>query len=121
FHFTNTPTGPAQLRVDGLSATNLLGALVPSNSFPSLEFSFILIPNAENSLASPVLLPRMNLNNQRLYYGTNDLLLTCEGMEGLKMTIKANSMRKPDGTLVAPDNPATVSLNQVHHDSVPMP
>jgi hypothetical protein len=121
FHFTNTPAGPAQLRVDGATATQLLGALIPSNSFPSLEFSLILIPNAENSLPSPVLLPRLNLNNQRLYYGTNDLVLTCEGMEGLKMTIKAGSMRKPDGSLVTPANPAVVSLNQVHHDNVPMP
>jgi hypothetical protein len=42
-------------------------------------------------------------------------------MEGLKMTIKAGSMRKPDGTLVTPDNPSYFSLNQVHHDNVPMP
>ena len=115
------PSGPAQLFVNGSTATNLLGATIPTNSFPSLEFSLILIPNAENSLPMPVLLPRLNLNNQRLYYGTNDLVLTCEGMEGLKMTIKAGSMRKPDGTLVTPDNPSFVSLNQVHHDSVPMP
>ena len=52
------PSGPAQLRVDGSTATNLLGASIPTNSFPSLEFSLILIPNAENSLPSPVLLPR---------------------------------------------------------------
>ena len=121
FHFTNTPAGPAFLTVNGSTATNLLGATIPTNSFPSLEFALILIPNAENSLPSPVLLPRLNLNNQRLYYGTNDLVLTCAGMEGLKMTIKANSMRKPDGSLVTPANPTTVSLNQVHHDNVPMP
>jgi alpha-tubulin suppressor-like RCC1 family protein len=121
FHFTNTPAGPAQLFVDGATATNLLGAIIPTNSFPALEFSLILVPNAENSLHSPVLLPRLNLANQRLYYGTNDLVLTCEGMEGLKMTIKAGSMRRPNGTLVTPDNPSYVSLNQVHHDNVPMP
>lgn len=118
---TLLPSGPAQLFVNGSTATNLLGATIPTNSFPSLEFSLILIPNAENSLPSPVLLPKLNLANQRLYYGTNDLVLTCEGMEGLKMTIKAGSMKKPDGTLVTPDNPSYVSLNQVHHDSVPMP
>jgi hypothetical protein len=115
------PSGPAQLRVDGTTANTLFGAAIPTGSFPSLEFQLILIPNAENSLPMPVLLPRLNLTNQRLYYGTNDLVLTCQGMEGLKMTIKAGSMRKPDGTLVTPENPSFVSLNQVHHDSVPMP
>ena len=115
------PSGPAQLRVDGTSANTLLGVTIPTNSYPSLEFQLILIPNAENSLPSPVLLPKLNLANQRLYYGTNDLVLTCEGMEGLKMTIKAGSMKKPDGTLVTPSNPSFVSLNQVHHDNVPMP
>ncbi len=121
FNLSTLPSGPAQLFINGSTATNLLGAIIPTNSFPSLEFSLILIPNAENSLPSPVLLPRLNPNNQRLYYGTNDLVLTCEGMEGLKMTIKAGSMRKPDGTLVTADNPSFVSLNQVHHDNVPMP
>ena len=53
--------------------------------------------------------------------GTTDLVLTCEGIAGLKMTIKAGSMRKPDGTLVSPTNTAVVSLNQVHHDQIPMP
>src|SRR5438093_10496572 len=30
-------------------------------------------------------------------------------------------MRRADGSLVTPDNPAIVSLNQVHHDQIPMP
>ena len=68
----------------------------------------------------------MNTNNAVWYYGTNDLVLTCEGIEGLKMTIKAGSMRHPGvnglpGQLVIPSLPAYVSLNQVHHDSIPMP
>src|SRR3954453_9015140 len=37
------------------------------------------------------------------------------------MTIKAGSMRKADGSLVSPQNTAAVSLNQVHHDQIPMP
>lgn len=121
YTFSSVPSGPAQLLVDGSTADTLRAAALPPNSFPSLEFQLIVIPNAENSLPGPVLLPRLNLANQRLYYGTNDLVLTCEGMEGLKMTIKAGSMRKPDGTLVTPDNSTLVSLNQVHHDNVPMP
>jgi hypothetical protein len=121
FAFTNALPGPADLNVLGSFASSLGGATIPFGSFPALSFSTTIIPNAENSLPRPVLLPRLNTNNARLYYGTNDLVLTCEGMAGLKMTIKANSMRLPNGTLVTPSTPATLSLNQVHHDQVPMP
>jgi len=47
-------------------------------------------------------------------------VLTCEGIAGLKMTIKAGSMRDARGLPVTPQNPAQVSLNQVHHNDVPM-
>jgi hypothetical protein len=80
FHFTNLPAVPARLSVNGLTATNLNGQTILVGTYPSLEYSLMLIPNAENSLAMPVLLPRLNPNNARVYYGTNDLVLTCEGM-----------------------------------------
>ena len=51
----------------------------------------------------------------------DDLIVTCKGIDGLKMTIKANSMKHPNGQLVDPAHPAFVSLNQVHHDDIPMP
>jgi hypothetical protein len=72
-------------------------------------------------LPIPVLLPRLNTNNAQLYFGTNDLVVTCIGIEGLRMTIKANSMKHPGGEIVSPGRPALVSLNQVHHDNIPMP
>ena len=121
FSFPNTPVGPADLFIYGPSATSLGTDSIPPNTFPFLSYPITLVPNAENSLPKPVLLPRLNPKNERTYYGTNDLILTCEGMEGLKMTIKAGSMRKVNGSLVTPGNPAVVSLNQVHHDQVPMP
>ncbi len=121
FAFTGIPAGRADFFVSGATATSLGGAAIPANSFPFLTFFFTLVPNAENSLPKPVLLPRLNTANNVTYNGTTDLVLTCQGMEGLKMTIKANSMRKADGSLVTPSNTAVVSLNQVHHDDVPMP
>jgi len=120
FIFTNAQSGPAELNVLGSSATTLGGNTIPAGSFPGLSFSTMLIPNAENSLATPVLLPRLNPNNARLYYGTNNLVLTCDGIEGFKMTIKANSMRDPRGLPVTPDNPITVSLDPIHRDAVPV-
>ena len=118
---TDLPNGPAHLFVDGLTATQLNGANVPPGTYPPLGYVTTIIPNAENSLPTPVLLPCMNVHNAKTYDGTTDLVLTCEGIAGLKMTIKAGSMRKPDGTLVSPTNTAVVSLNQVHHDQIPMP
>ncbi len=115
------PSGVADFTVNGLNVTSIGGVYVQPNSFPGLSYTPTLIPNAENSLATPVLLPRLNPNNTKFYDGTTDLVLTCEGIAGLKITIKANSMRKPDGTLVTPTNTTIVSLNQVHTDSVPMP
>ncbi len=121
FAFANTPAGHADFFVSGSTANSLGGTSIPPNSFPFLSFTPTLIPNAENSLSMPVLLPRLNTANNVTYNGTTDLALTCQGIEGLKMTIKANSMRKANGTLVTPTNTAVVSLNQVHHDDVPMP
>ncbi len=121
FAFTNANPGPADLNVLGSFATTVGAAPVPGGTFPALSFNTVLVPNAENSLPRPVLLPRLNTNNAVRYTGTNDVVLTCEGMAGLKMTIKANSMRLPNGLPVTPATPALVSLNQVHHDDVPMP
>ncbi len=118
---TDLPNGPAHLFVDGLTATTLNGAAVPPGTYPPLGYVTTIVPNAENSLPTPVLLPCMNVHNAKTYDGTTDLVLTCEGIAGLKMTIKAGSMRKPDGSLVTPTNTAIVSLNQVHHDQIPMP
>lgn len=118
FRFDNVPAGAAHLDVNGLTATALNGRAVP-NMFPPLGYITTIIPNAENSLPTPVLLPCMNVNNTKTYDGATDLVLTCKGIAGLKMTIKAGSMRKPDGFLVTPQNTAVVSLNQVHHDQNP--
>ena len=100
FAFSDIAAGAGHLKVDGAPATSLGTNAIPTNSFPSLQYSIMVVPNAENSLPTPVLLPRLNTNHARWYYGTNDIVLTCEGMAGLKMTIKANSMKHPGGEIV---------------------
>jgi alpha-tubulin suppressor-like RCC1 family protein len=121
FRFENVPGGMGHLFINGAVADQLGGRSLATNSFPTLSYSVVTVPNAENSLPTPVLLPRLNARNAHVYRGTNDLVLACEGIAGLKMTIAANSMSFPDGTLVTPERPALVSLNQVHHDDIPMP
>ncbi len=121
FFFQNITPGPARLKVDGYFATYLNGAPIPNGSFPYLVFSPLLVPNAENSLTMPVLLPRLNPVNSFFYDGTRDVVLTCEGIAGLRMTVKAGSMRRLDGSRPSPSDPAILTLNQVHHDDIPMP
>ena len=126
FLFDDIPgAGPADIHVAGASATHVGGADgvdVPPNSFPALRFSTIIVPNAANSLASPVLLPRLDPANLRSYSTTQDTELTVAGMDGLKMIVKAGSMKiRIGGPFLPAPNGTAISLNQVHHDDVPMP
>jgi hypothetical protein len=121
FSMVNIPSGPGRLIVNGRTATKRGGLTVPEGSFPSLYFEIMAIANAENSLPSPVLLPLLNPANERFYDGTEDVVLEVEEMAGLKMIVAAGSMTRPDGTKPSPDDPEWISLNQVHHDDVPMP
>ncbi len=118
-------SGPADVHVFGASATHVGGATgidIPPNTYPALRYNAIIVPNANNSLPTPVLLPRLNPANARFYSTTQDTELTTEGMAGLKMIVKAGSMKIRIGSqLVAAPNGTVLSLNQVHHDDVPMP
>jgi hypothetical protein len=124
FRFEDITAGPAHIHVNGLTATHVGGSPgmpIPQGTFPGLPIEITIVPNAANSLPMPVLLPALNPNNARLYDGTTDVELKVEGIEGLKMTVRAGSMINPDRTVPSPENPAILSLNQVHHDDVPMP
>ena len=64
FSFPTIPNaGPAHLQVDGTVANLLNGTAIPPGSFPALAYDLVIIPNAENSLPTPVLLPPLNPNN----------------------------------------------------------
>ncbi|MBX3177961.1 MAG: PASTA domain-containing protein [Candidatus Hydrogenedentes bacterium] len=121
FHFDGLPPGPAQFFLDGLQATEVGGVAVPPGSFPGLSYNLVIVPNAANSLSTPVKLPPLNPANAVLYDGSRDITLTIAGVEGLEMRIKAGSMTRRDGTRPSLESPQVVSLDQVHHDAVPMP
>jgi hypothetical protein len=121
FRFVNIPDGVAKLVVDGLPATLLAGRAISPGTFPALAYELLIIPNSENALPMPVLLPPLNPANSRAYDGTQDVVLTVQGIEGLEMRVKAGSMRRADGSRPSPSDPAILALNQVHHDDVPMP
>ena len=125
FRFDDIPgEGPARVYVYGLTVTRIGGGEpveVPQGSFPTLSYAVYLVPEARNEMPSTVILPRLREANARLYDGTEDVELTVEGVEGLRMLVKAGSVRRPDGSLPTPAEPLTLALNQVHHDDVPMP
>lgn len=121
FSLVNIPSGPGRLVVNGRTATMRGGEPVPEGSFPSLYYEVLAVPNAENSLPGPVMLPLLDPANDRFYDGTEDVVLEVAGMSGLKMTVAAGSMTRADGTVPSPEDPEWISLNQVHHDDIPMP
>ncbi|MFQ5591985.1 MAG: hypothetical protein ACE5HE_12535, partial [Phycisphaerae bacterium] len=125
FRFGDVPgTGPADLIVDGATAFHVGGATgrsVLPGSFPALHYEPILIPNAVNALPTPIYLPELNPTNDVLFDNTADVELTVDGIEGLKMIVSAGSMTLADGTVPSPASPATIRLNQVRHEKIPMP
>ena len=121
FEFIDIPAGPGHLHIDGFVATTLDGNPIPEGSYPALSYEVIIIENAENTLPTPVILPELDITNAVTYNGTQDVELTVDSVDGLKMTVKAGSMRRADGSAPSPADPAILSLDQVHHDDVPMP
>ncbi len=131
FQFDNVSgSGKTDLYVDGSGQVHIGGPTCttpqcdkPPGTFPSLHYETIVVPNAANSLPTPVLLPSLNPNNVKNTYsatpGDPDTILKVEGMEGLKMVVKAGSMTLASGQ-PAPDG-QPIYLNQVHADDIPMP
>jgi hypothetical protein len=120
--FTALPAaGAAELLVDAKSATSLGGQSVPAGSFPALNFQMTLVANAANEHPGPILFPKLNPANAVKYDGTHDVMLECQGIEGLQFIVRAGSMTRANGTKPSAANPEFLSINQVAHDDVPMP
>lgn len=129
--------GKADLYIDSASIDAINGEALPANlRFPDMHYETHVVPGASNSLAMNVMLPPLNTANDFVYHWNQatDLELTCEGMEGLKLIVKAGTtITLADGnTRIGPAFPpvageptrpgqVTLALNQVHHDNVPMP
>ena len=113
--------GAAELLIDARSATLLGGQATSPDSFPALNFNMVLVQSANNSHPGPVLFPKLDPRNGVAYDGTHDVMLKCNGIEGLEFIVRAGSMTLASGSKPSVANPETLSLNQVHHDDIPMP
>ena len=124
FVFESILSGPGHLTINGTTAIAVGGETIDPEklSFPVLGYEILIVPEAENSLPTSVLLPPLNPLNTFTFDGTKDVILTVDGIEGLQMTVTADTVvTLPDGTVADPANPVELSLNQVHHDDIPMP
>lgn len=124
-NFNNiTVAGSAHLSVDGSTATTVSGQGILLGTYPSLAFEPVIIPNAINSLPTPIRLPPLNPTSGVVFDNTQDVTLMLPGIEGLSMVLRAGvstTVTKPDGTVVNTSNPITLSLSEVHDDDIPMP
>jgi len=132
-----TLSGAARLHVDGATAFHLGGAEgddVPLGSFPSLEFQVVVVPETENTLPMPVLLPPLDPLNVQAFNATLDVELTIRTLDenqvvvplvdGLKFIVdKDTTVTLANGTKIGPSDPGSVilALNEVHFDEIPMP
>jgi len=121
FEFTGVPTGAGHLGVHGLLATHVSGMAIAPGTLPDLHFEVLAIEHAENSLPEPIRLPALKNENARTYTGEEDVELTVAGLEGFRMVVKAGSVTLPDGRVPTAGNPATLSLNEVQIEDIPMP
>ena len=115
------PGGPAKVLVSGVFATSLDGEPIEREwTFPYVGYDIVLVEGAANGLQDPVWLPELDPANEVFYDGTEDVVLTVAGIEGLEFLVKAGSMTREDGTRPTPADPEVLRLNQVHFDEVPM-
>ncbi|MFM1882687.1 MAG: hypothetical protein RJA05_1096, partial [Planctomycetota bacterium] len=123
FEFTDLANdGAVHVIVEGFTANKLGGQPIPAGMrFPSLGYDTAIVPNAENTLGKPILLPPLLDENSVMWDGQSDVTLTCAGLDGLRFKVKAGSMTLENGSHPTPTAPVRLSLNQVHHDDVPMP
>jgi hypothetical protein len=112
-------SGLSHLEVDGATV------LGEDERYPHLGYEVQLVPQAENRLADDVLLPEIATGLR--FDNTQDVVLSCPGIDGLRISVAAGSVRVPDpaspGAFLVPDatNPIELSISQVHTDDIPMP
>ena len=122
FDDLGTAHGPARIAIDGTTVDRAGAIDVSAGSFPALQFdNLVVVEGAVNGLGEPIRLPRLDPANAVSFDNSEDVVLTVRGLEGLEMRVRAGSMRLADGSVPSPEGPAILSLDQVHHDDVPMP
>jgi len=91
------------------------GSTVVGGFFPMLIFEIDVVPGAVNTLAAPIYLLPLDVDNTKFVGGDEDVTFNVPGVPGFTVTVLANSVTFPNGT-----HTGMVSITQVHSDKVPM-
>ncbi|MFG6490501.1 PKD domain-containing protein [Roseateles sp. BYS78W] len=113
FEIANVPAGRIDLFVDGR-------AVNPGNDptrpqWPSLHFEAYAVRGQRNELPHAIYLPALLTSEAKVVGGNEDVVLTIPGLEGFRMTVKANSVTFPDGS-----HTGTLVVSPVTADKLPM-
>jgi len=109
FLLEGVPVGHIHLEVDPTDSPR-------PEEFPALAFETVTVAGQRNTIGQPILIPALDTASSKIVGGDEDVTLTMEGVEGLTLTVFADSTTFPDGS-----STGRVTISQVHLDKVPMP
>ncbi|MGH7340131.1 MAG: carboxypeptidase regulatory-like domain-containing protein, partial [Candidatus Rokuibacteriota bacterium] len=109
FTLAGVPVGHIHLIIDPRASPR-------SEVFPRLAFEAVTVAGQDNDLGQPILIPALDLSEARIVGGPEDVTIKMPGVDGLELTVFANSATFPGGARTG-----VVSITQVHLDKVPMP
>lgn len=108
FRFVDPPIGQLHVEIDGSTAAR-------GGPWPTLSFEIVTTAGTDNFLDAPVLLPELDAAGARLAGGGTDVTLRMADIQGVELTIFANSLTCPNGS-----SQCVVSISQVTRDRLPM-
>lgn len=109
FHLDGVPAGAVHIHIDPSTSSR-------TEVLPPLAFEAVMVAGQVNDLGQPISLPFLQTDSQTIVGGAEDVVVRMPGVDGLELTVFANSVTFPDGSHVGP-----ITISQVQLDKVPMP
>jgi hypothetical protein len=107
FRVTNAPVGTMKLMADGSTA-------LPTGAWPTLEFDMTTVAGRDNTVGSPIFLPRLDQVNRLCVSQTTGGTLTLPQVPGFALTVGAGAATFPGGA-----RSGCISVTPVNPDKVP--
>lgn len=108
FVIEDPPIGSVTLYVK--AGTTTRGGL-----WPSFYFAVTTIPGVDNTYGMPMSIPQLDESSGQLVGGDEDVTLKMSGVEGVELTVFANSVTFKDGSKTG-----MLTITQVHSDKIPL-
>ncbi len=108
FRMLNAPVGTMKLMADG-------GTALPGGAWPTIEFDLITVAGRDNSVGTPIYLPRLDQVNRLCVTATTGGTLTLPSSPGFSLTVAPGSATFPGGS-----RSGCISVTPVNPDKVPM-